>query len=572
MVFRTNGQFLARFDGCNRIWASFRHGKEPETDTSMQKSNHPVKTLHFGMSSDSLSCFLEEQAARGPGLTKDWNPWRSMENPENRWTAMVTSPFIIPFWVIRRYIMLVLFKHSKHSWVAPRLKVWLSHSAPQSHGLPNKWAVIGEVWWLQHNFGIFSTRQGTGIWYFHAEVKSSSEDIKLRHVIGFSLMFLEEQAAHGPGLTKDWSPWRWKPWKPLNGLSNFAFYHPSLSSNILHHVGPVLQGLTAFSSCSKVEGLTSPLSAATPWSSEQTCKFSARFDGCNRIFGCFLTRQGTGIWYFHAEVKSSSKDIKLRHVIGFSLMIFSRTSCPRPWSDKGLKPLAQHWTPCKPLNGLSNFAIYHPFLSYNTLHHVGAVFKHSKHSWGWRSDFPTQRRNPMVFRTNVQVFGEVRWLQQNFGIFSTRKGAGIWYFDAKVKSSSENIKLQHVIGFSLMFLEEQAARGPGLTKDWSPWRSIENPENHWTALVTSPFIIHFWGITCYIMLVGSVQALKAFLNCSRVEGPTFPLSATIPWSSEQMGSNRPGLVAATEFGHLFDTAGNWNLILPCGSQIIQWRH
>ena len=54
----------------------------------------------------------------------------------------------------------------------------------------------------QQNFDIFSTRQGTGIWYFHAEIKSSSEDIKLQHVIGFSLMFLEEQAARGPGLTK----------------------------------------------------------------------------------------------------------------------------------------------------------------------------------------------------------------------------------------------------------------------------------------------------------------------------------------------------------------------------------
>ena len=56
---------------------------------------------------------------------------------------------------------------------------------------------------------------------------------------------------------------------------------------MLHHVGSVLQALKAFLSCSKVEGLTSPLSTAIPWSSEQTCKFSARFDGCNRILAAF---------------------------------------------------------------------------------------------------------------------------------------------------------------------------------------------------------------------------------------------------------------------------------------------
>ena len=50
---------------------SFQHGRELESDTSTRKSNHPVKTLNFGVSSDSLWCFLEEQAARGPGLTED---------------------------------------------------------------------------------------------------------------------------------------------------------------------------------------------------------------------------------------------------------------------------------------------------------------------------------------------------------------------------------------------------------------------------------------------------------------------------------------------------------------------
>ena len=147
--------------------------------------------------------------------------------------------------------------------------------------------IFGEVWWLQQNFGIFSTRQGTGIWHYDLEVKSSSKDIKLRHVIGFSLMFLEEQAARGSGLTKDWSPWRWKPWKPVKGLSNFAFYHPFLSSNMLHHVGSVLRALKAFLSCLKVEGSTFPLSAPIPWSSKQTCKFSATSDGCNRILAAF---------------------------------------------------------------------------------------------------------------------------------------------------------------------------------------------------------------------------------------------------------------------------------------------
>ena len=99
------------------------------------------------------------------------------------------------------------------------------------------------------------------------------------------------------GRTSCPSPWsdkglkplvqHWKPWKLLTGHGNFAFYHPLLTYNTLHHVGSVLQTLKAFLSCSKVEGLTSPLSAAIPWSSEQMCKFSARFDGCNRIWAAF---------------------------------------------------------------------------------------------------------------------------------------------------------------------------------------------------------------------------------------------------------------------------------------------
>ena len=99
------------------------------------------------------------------------------------------------------------------------------------------------------------------------------------------------------GRTSCPSPWsdkglkplvqHWNPWKLLTGHGNFAFYHPLLTYNTLHHVGSVLQALKAFLSCSKVEGLTSPLSAAIPWSSEQMCKFSARFDGCNRILAAF---------------------------------------------------------------------------------------------------------------------------------------------------------------------------------------------------------------------------------------------------------------------------------------------
>ena len=178
----------------------------------------------------------------------------------------------------------------------------------------------------------------------------------------------------------------------------------------------------------------------------------------------------------------------------------------------------------------------------------------------------------MVFRANVQVFGEGWWLQLNFGIFSTRQGTGIACFHAEVKPSSEDIKLRHVIGFSLMFLEEQAARGPGLTngfkslvRHWKPWKLLNGLGNF---AIYHPFLT-------YNMLhhVGSVlQAPKAFLSCLKVEGPTFPLSAAIPWSSERMCSFRRGLMAATEFWHLFDTPGDWNLILPCGSRIIQWRH
>ena len=296
--------------------------------------------------------------------------------------------------------------------------------------------VVGEVWWLQQNFGIFSTRKGAGIWYFHAAVRNSARHRLLSDVFG-------RTSCPRPWSDKGLKPLvqHWKPWKPLNGHGNFAFYHPFLNYNMLHHVGSV-QALKAFLNCSRVEGPTFPLSATIPWSSEQTCKFSARFDVCNRSLAAF--------WHGR-ELESDTSMRKSNH-------------------------------PVKTLN------------------------------FGMSSD-------------------------------------SLWWF-----------------------CQEQAARGPGLTKDWSPWRSIENPENCWTAMVTSPFIIHFWIITCYIMLVGSVQALKTFLNCSRVEGPTFPLSATIPWSSEQMGSNRPGLVAATEFGHLFDTARNRKLILPCGSQIIQWRH
>ena len=47
----------------------------------------------------------------------------------------------------------------------------------------------------------------------------------------------------------------------------------------------------------------------------------------------------------------------------------------------------------------------------------------------------------MVFRTNVQVFGEVWWLQQNFGIFSTRQGTGNWDFHAEDKSFAKDTEL-----------------------------------------------------------------------------------------------------------------------------------
>ena len=312
--------------------------------------------------------------------------------------------------------MLVLFfKHSRHSQLAPRLKLRLSHSAPQSHGLPNKRAsfrrglmVATEFWHLFHTAGNWKLILPCG-------------SHKLQHVMRFSLVFLEEQAARGPGLTKDWSPW-----------------------------------------CRR------GLMAAT--------EFWHLFDTA-------------GNW--HLILPCGSR--KLKHVVGFSLMLFSRTSCPQPWSDKGLKPLAQHRKPWKPVNGLSNFAFYHPFLNCNMSHQV-MFFKHSKHSQlAPRLKVRLSHSVPqfMVFRTNMQVFGKVWWLQQNFGILSTGQRTGNWYFHAEDKSSSEDIKLRHVIGFSLMFLEEQAAHGPGLTKDWSPWCSMENPLNHWTALVTSPFSSFF---------------------------------------------------------------------------------
>ena len=162
MVFRTNVQVFVK------VWSLLWYLSNTAGNWNLILPCRSHKLQHvIGFS----LMFLEEQAAHGPGLTKDWSHWRSIENPENCWKALVTSPFVIPFWVIARYIMLVLFfEHSKHSQVAPRLKVRLSNSAPQSHGLPNKCAVFGEVWWLQQNLGIFPTRQGTGIWYFHAEV------------------------------------------------------------------------------------------------------------------------------------------------------------------------------------------------------------------------------------------------------------------------------------------------------------------------------------------------------------------------------------------------------------------
>ena len=122
-----------------------------------------------------------------------------------------------------------------------------------------------------------------------------------------------------------------------------------------------------------------------------------------------------------------------------------------------------------------------------------------------------------------------------------------------------------------MFLEEQAARSPGLTKDWSPWRSIENPENRWTALVTLPFIIPFWVITCYIMLVLFFKHSKHSQVAPRLKvrlPHSVPQSHGLP---NKRASFRRGLMAATEIWHLFDMAGNWNLILPRRSQIIQWR-
>ena len=104
----------------------------------------------------------------------------------------------------------------------------------------------------------------------------------------------KENMSHQVLFFKPWSDkgWKslaqhWKPWKPLKGLGNFAFYYPFLSYNMLPHVGAILQAPKAFSSCSKVEGPTFPLSAAMPWSSEQMRQFSARFDGCNRILAAF---------------------------------------------------------------------------------------------------------------------------------------------------------------------------------------------------------------------------------------------------------------------------------------------
>ena len=390
----------------------------------------------------SLMFFLEEQAASSPGLTKDWSPWCSIENPENRWTALVTSPFIIPFWVITCHIMLVLFfMHQKQSQAAPRLKVRLSLSAPQSHGLPNKRASFRR--------GLMTATEFWHLFYTEGNWKLiiPCRNHKLQHVIGFSLMFFGRTSCPRPWSDKVLKPLaqHWKPWKPLNGLGNFAFYHPFLSYNMSHHVGSVLQALKPSLSCSKVNGPTSLLSAAIPWSSEQTCPFSARFDGCNRILASFLHGR---------ELKTDNSMQKSNH-------------------------------PVKTLN------------------------------FGMSSD-------------------------------------SLW-----------------------CFLEEQAARSPGLTKDWSPWRSIENPEKRWMALVTSPFVSFYHPFLSSNMLhhVGAVlQALKAFSSCSKVEGLTFPLSAAIPWSSKQTCKFSARFDGCNRIWHLFDTAGNWNLILPSGRQIIQKTH
>ena len=181
---------------------------------------------------------------------------------------------------------------------------------------------------------------------------------------------------------------------------------------------------------------------------------------------------------------------------------------------------------------------------------------------GWRSDFPTQRPNPMVFQTNVQVFGEVWWLQQNFGIFSTRQGTGIWYFHAEVVNLSTSQILSDVFGRTSCPRPWSDKGWKPLAQHWKPWKPLNG---HGDFAFYHPFL-------SYNMLhhVGSIlilQAPKAIPSCSKVEGPTSPLSAAIPWSSEQKWSFRRGLMA--EFWHLFYTEGNWKLIIPCGSHKLQ---
>ena len=104
--------FSARFDGCNKILASFRHGRELESDTSIRKTNHPENTLNFGMSSDSLWCFLEEQAAMQICL-----------QPRKRLDSLM-SPVLLKSWP-KHYTSMI----HKHSWGRQ-----LSHSASQTEG------------------------------------------------------------------------------------------------------------------------------------------------------------------------------------------------------------------------------------------------------------------------------------------------------------------------------------------------------------------------------------------------------------------------------------------------------
>ena len=106
---------------------------------------------------------------------------------------------------------------------------------------------------------------------------------------------------------------------------------------------------------------------------------------------------------------------------------------------------------------------------------------------------------------------------------------------------------------------------PRMVQHWKPWKPLNG---HGDLAFYHPFLNynmlhHDWFSSSSTQSILIAPRLKVRLSHSA------PQSYGLP---SKRACFRRGLMAATEFWHLFDTAGNWNLILSCRRQIICQRH